>query len=91
MSIVVVVSPLIALMMDQVRAMLERRLSMVYVWDCNDEKAVAVVCNGQYQLVFMSPDALLTDKQWRTTLLSEVYNECLVALVVDEVHCVKKW
>ena len=64
---------------------------MVYVGDCDDKKAVAAVCSGQYQLVFMSPKALPTDEQWRDMLLSEVYNERLVALIVDEAHCVKKW
>ena len=58
-SIVVVVSPLISLMKDQVRAMTERGMTAVFVGDCNED-LVAGVCQGRYQLVYMSPEALLT-------------------------------
>lgn len=60
-SVVVIVSPLIALMKDQVRVMNGRGLKSVYVGDCESEDAVAAVCSGTYQLVYMSPEALLTD------------------------------
>ena len=46
-SIVVVVSPLIALMKDQVHAMTEREMSAVYVGDCNEEE-IDSVCAGLY-------------------------------------------
>ena len=91
LSIIVVVSPLIALMKDQVRAMMDRGTMAVYVGDCEDEQTVATVCSGQHQIVYMSPEALLRDERWRDMLLSDVYSERLVALVVDEAHCVKKW
>jgi len=88
-SIVIVVSPLIALMKDQVRAMVERNVSAVYIGDA--EVSVDEVYEGKYQLVFISPEALLTNESWRDMLLSSVYQERLVAFVVDEAHCVKKW
>ena len=87
-SIVIVVSPLVALMKDQVRAMTERNVQSVFVGDADDEDEV---CEGKYQLVFMSPESLLTDPTWRDMLLSPIYQENLVALVIDEAHCVKKW
>lgn len=89
-SIVVVVSPLIALMKDQVRAMTDRGVKAVFVGDC-DEEGIDGVCAGSYQLVYLSPEALLTDLKWRDMLLCSVYTDKLVALVVDEAHCVKKW
>lgn len=54
-SLVVIISPLIALMKDQVRAMTSRSVRSVYVGDCESEDAVAAVCSGTYQLVYMSP------------------------------------
>ena len=39
----------------------------------------------------MSPEAVLTNPEWRDMLQSPVYQENLVAFVVDEAHCVKKW
>ena len=75
-------------MIDQVRHITERNVSAVYVGDCKSEEDV---CNGVYQLVFLSPEALLTNDTWRDMLLSPVYQENLVAVVIDEAHCVKKW
>ena len=89
-SISVVVSPLIALMKDQVRQMVHRNVSAVYVGDA-DESIETEICEGKFQLVYMSPEALLTNFTWRDMLLSPVYQSNLVALVVDEAHCVKKW
>ena len=89
-SIAIVVSPLIALMKDQVRQMKERDVRAVYVGDVN-EKAESDVFNGRYQLVYLSPEALLTEDRWRDMLQSDVYKQNLVAFVVDEAHCVKKW
>ena len=50
LSIIVVVSPLIALMKDQIRAMMDRGTTAVYVGDCEDEQTVATVCSGQHQI-----------------------------------------
>ena len=45
------------------------------------------VYEGKYQLVLISPEALLTNETWRDMLHSSVYQERLVAFVVDEAHC----
>lgn len=88
--VAIVVNPLVSLMVDQVRHMTERHVSAIYVGDC-DDKSEADVCDSVYQLVYISPEALLTNDTWREMLLSPVYQENLVAVVVDEAHCVKKW
>ena len=49
-----------------------------------------VMC-GEAQLLYMSPETLLTDKEWRDILESPIVQDNLVALVVDEAHCIKKW
>ena len=49
------------------------------------------VKKGQFQLLYISPESLLRNPQWRELLLSKVYRENLVALVVDKAHCVTKW
>jgi superfamily II DNA helicase RecQ len=89
-SIVIVVSPLVALMKDQVKQMTERNMRTIYVGDV-DSETENEVCDGKYQLVYLSPEALLTNMTWRDMLQSPVYQQNLVALVVDEAHCVKKW
>ncbi len=58
--LVVIVSPLISLMKDQVRAMRERNISSVYVGEAEGEVENSI-CSGCFQLVFISPEALITD------------------------------
>ena len=87
-SIVIVVSPLIAVMKDQIRQMTERNVTAVYVGDA-ESTTETQVCEGQFQLVYISPEALLTNPTWRDTLQSSVYQSNLVALIVDEAHCIK--
>ena len=49
------------------------------------------VRKGLVQLLFISPESLLSNPQWREMLLLPVYQERVVALVVDEAHCITMW
>ena len=60
MSIAIVVSPLIALMEDQVKFMAERGVKAINVGNADDNQVLAV-CEGKYRLIFMSPETLLGD------------------------------
>ena len=46
---------------------------------------------GEYQLVYITPELLITSSVWRKMLIGEVYSERLRAFIVDEAHTVKKW
>eukprot|EP00731_Ephydatia_muelleri_P008811 Em0004g1149a len=87
-SLVLVVSPLISHMKDQVRAVKEKNLSAVYGLEEEEQNEI---CNSRYQLIFVSPEALLDDERWREILMDDNFQENLVALAIDEAHCVKKW
>ena len=41
------------------------------------------MCDGVYQLVFLSPEALFSNETWRDMVPSPVYQENLVAVVID--------
>ena len=90
-SIVIAVSPLIALMKDQVSALSAKGLAVGCVTSESSDTELAQVRNGHYQLVFFSPEALLGVRRWRQMLQGELYSQRIVAFVVDEAHCVKKW
>ena len=61
-------------------------------WSSQEDPSVTRgVLHGGYQLVFMSPEALIGCKHWQEMLLTRKYKDDLVALVVDEAHCVKTW
>ena len=47
--------------------------------------------NGQVRIIFTTPELLLTDAEWSDVFQSPSVVHCLVAVVVDEAHCVKKW
>ena len=90
-SIVIAVSPLIALMKDQVSALSAKGLAVGCVTSESSDTELAQVRNGHYQLVFFSPEALLGVRRWRQMLQGELYSQRIAAFVVDEAHCVKKW
>ena len=66
-SIMIVVSPLISLMQDQVRAMIERNVTAVYIGGA-DYMLEAEICAGNYQFVYCSHESLLTDNRWHDML-----------------------
>ena len=91
-AIVVVVSPLKALMLDQVRAFSAKGLESAYVSGDDEGGDIARgVENGDYALVFMSPEALVSSCRWREIFRTPTYQENLVAVVVDEAQCIEKW
>ena len=49
------------------------------------------VRNGDFQLVFFTPEAILNHKRWRNILLTEIYALRLRVVVIDEAHTVVKW
>ena len=88
-SIVVVISPLNSLMSDQVDSCKSRGLKAVCV-GVNDECYGSVV-NGEYQVVYISPENIIGRRIWRDMLLNEQYQKRLVGVIIDEAHCVKTW
>ena len=58
--------------------------------DCDEATKVGVQ-QGQYKIVFFSPEILLNTKSWRELLIGPIYSKRLRALVIDEAHTVKKW
>ena len=91
-SIVVVVSPLIALMKDQVASFTSKGVSATYV-GCESvtSEMEQAIMQGSYQLIFISPESLLGSRRWCHNLQKEPFVSNLVAFVIDEAHCVKKW
>ena len=90
-SIAIVVSPLISLMTDQVLKFNSMGIQAGLVSPDINKEAVEKVMKGEYQLLFISPEALLDSKRWRSALQGEPYLSNIVAFAVDEAHCVKQW
>ena len=95
-SIVFVVAPLVALMVDQVQSLRSRHVKAVILTSGGREGTVAPELLATKEtldkasLVFCSPEALIQDK-WRDVLEKPSLSERVCAVVVDEAHCVSKW
>ena len=86
-SMLVVISPLISLMEDQVARFSAIGIPSIATKGRDNLDSVR---RGEYQLIFMSPEALF-DIRNQDMLRSEVYQEYLIGLAVDEAHCIKEW
>jgi ATP-dependent DNA helicase RecQ len=87
-GLTLVVSPLIALMSDQVAALQARGVRAEMLSSAQDERAQQRVLNGlaQLRLLYVAPERL-ANPEVRTRL----QGVRLVRLVVDEAHCVSQW
>ena len=91
-SIVICISPLIALMMDQKEKFSKMGIRTDFISEAHhDLDTVKGVIEGTSQLIFISPESLLDNVQWRDVLLTDVYQNNLVCIAIDEAHCVSKW
>lgn len=79
-------------MMDQKQWFSEIGLTVDFIGEMQeDENALMAIYEGRCQVVYISPENLIINLRWREMLRSKVYQDNLVAFVVDEVHSVKKW
>jgi ATP-dependent DNA helicase RecQ len=86
----VVVSPLIALMKDQVDALRARNLPATFINSSVDEREqwsrIDALRNGQYKLVYVAPE------RFRSNRFLEALKSIRVSLfAVDEAHCISTW
>ncbi len=84
-----VVSPLIALMKDQVDAAVENGIKATFInssidWEERTRRVNALKA-GEYELVYVAPEGLVAS-------VGSVLNEVDVTLIaVDEAHCISQW
>lgn len=96
-SVVLVVSPLVSLMVDQVASLRSRGVSAAiigYSSAVTDQKLLATVKDvaaGKYSLLFSAPEAIIGVEKWREIVQIPPLSERIVAVAVAEAHCVSKW
>ena len=77
-------------MNEQQKKLLDRSIRAEFVEEAQlDTAVVKRVLEGDLQLLYISPENLLNNNKYRSMLLSPQYAKGMVALVVDEAHCVK--
>lgn len=89
-GICLVVSPLIALMKDQVHNLQKRGIPSAAIFSGMSRREIDIVfenaCNGAYKLLYLSPERLKTD-----LALARIQRMNVNLLAVDEAHCVSQW
>lgn len=89
-GITIVVSPLISLMQDQVKALNEAGIHAAYINSSLTEgqinKALSLAAGGQYKIIYVAPERL------ETYGFLEFSRQADISMVtVDEAHCISQW
>ncbi|CAH1232996.1 MYO5B [Branchiostoma lanceolatum] len=79
-----------ALIDDQVQAARQLGLTAVSLSDASAEELRGAV-KGKFQLVFGNPETWVLSSKWRDMLRSDVYQDNLIGIVVDEAHKTDAW
>lgn len=89
-GICLVVSPLIALMKDQVHNLQKRGIPSAAIFSGMSNRDIDIVfenaCNGAYKLLYLSPERLRTDMA-----IARIQRMNVNLLAVDEAHCISQW
>lgn len=86
----IVVSPLISLMMDQVKALNEAGVHAAYINSSLSEgqtaRALELARAGRYKLIYVAPERLETPR-----FLDFACHAQISMITVDEAHCISQW
>jgi ATP-dependent DNA helicase RecQ len=89
-GITLVISPLIALMKDQVQNLQKRGIPAAAIYAGMSRRQVDIVlenaCNGAYKLLYLSPERLQTE-----IAIARIKRMNVNLIAVDEAHCVSQW
>ena len=86
------ISPLSAIMVEQTEKFNSLGIKTEFVGEAQtNPSSRRRVLNGEAQIVFISPENAIKNSKYRNMFLSHQYKDHLVALVIDEAHCVRTW
>ncbi len=89
-GITLVISPLISLMTDQVRALNQAGVHAAYINSALSERqielALSNAAKGTYTIIYVAPERLLTSR-----FLQFAVHADIAMVAVDEAHCISQW
>lgn len=90
-AIVLVISPLVSLIKDQVTYLQKKGIKASFIGGGQVEAKFQQILNGEMNIVYSSPEAMLSNDQWREMIRSPIYQRSVIAVAVDEAHCITHW
>lgn len=88
----IVVSPLNALMKDQISKLSQLGAVVLDGTKRNNDLALSLASRGKLQLVFAHPENLIDNKLVKSSVLkSQIFQRNVKSLVIDEAHLVEEW
>lgn len=89
-GITLVISPLIALMKDQVDALNRKGIPATFINSAipvtEQKDRLTFISQGKYRLIYIAPERLRS-----VTFLHSLQNLTLSLLAIDEAHCISEW
>ena len=90
-AIVLVISPLVSLIKDQFNSLRKKGIKASFIGGGQEEANLQKIIKGDMNIVYSSPEAMLTNDEWREMVCSPIYQQSVVAVAVDEAHCITHW
>ncbi len=94
-GVMIVISPLIALMQDQVRLLADNGIAATFLNSSLDARTAAersaAVLRGEIKLLYLAPERLMTADYLDSFLPRLIAARGISAFTVDEAHCVSEW
>jgi ATP-dependent DNA helicase RecQ len=93
-GLTLVVSPLIALMQDQVDALKDRGIDATFINSTLDYEQMrsryGAILQGKIKLLYVAPERLLAEKF--SSFLDKIANNIGISTIaIDEAHCISEW
>ena len=89
-NMVIIVSPLKALLDDQIDSLQKCGCSVLNVKDTTKEE-VDDIKKAKYNFIYTTPESIVNNSTWKEILMSDYFQKHCKVVVVDEAHCLIKW
>ena len=86
-----IVSPLKALMGDQVQYLNSLQLKVIALTEDSSEDVIERATNGEYSHVYGSPESFLAQDTWKDMFSSTTFKSNPIGVAIDEAHCISHW